>query len=333
MPRSLLALAAVTAATSLAGCFGLSPEDEVRLNTFKYNSKKFMEAEQFARAENACRKGLEMEPDDYSLNLALGYSLLRQGGARRIPESVMTFERCLDVEPGFDVRCRLGLGEAQFQYGLLWANQILYAEADEKLTPEERAATIADAETNRDAAYAAAEVALLDALDSPDGRDNLSAQSTLARLYSILGRYEEASDVLRNMTATLSNSIRVRREVDPESIPQERRELWARMVEQLEEQHVSGLGLLANVASKIGRWEEVISVYARMEAEGWMQTADYFNRAQAYEALEARHAAVRDYETFYRQAAGKGSAFTESVRVAMRRAAELRDGGDFREIP
>jgi len=331
MPRTSMSLIALATATCLNGCFGLSAQDEIRLNTFKYNSKKFMEAEQFARAENACRKGLEMEPEDYSLNLALGYSLLRQGGAQRIPESVSTFERAVDVEPGFDVRCRLGLGEAQFQYGMLWSNQILYAEADERLTPEERAVAIAEAELNRDEAYGSAEEALLEALDSTDGRDNSAAQSTLARLYSILGRYEEAADVLRKMTSTLTNSIRVRRELDAESIPEERRELWARMLEQLEEQNVSGLGLLANVASKIERWEEVISVYARMEAEGWMQTADYFNRAQAYEALSARHAAIQDYETFYRQAAGKGSAFTDSVRVAMRRAAELRDGGDFLE--
>lgn len=331
MPRSLTPF--LVALVAFPACFGLSHDDEIRLSTFKYNSKQFLEAEQFARSENACRRGLELAPQDYSLNLALGYALLRQGGTRRIIEAVQAFERCIEVEDDFDYRSRLGLGEAQFQTGLLWANQIVAAEADEKLTPDERAAKIAEASAARDASYSVAEDALLQALESPEGRDNVVAQSTLARLYSILGRYEEAGDVLRRMTATLSNSIRVRGEVDRESIPEERRELWERMIEQLEGQHVEGLGLLAAVAAKIGRWEEVISVYARLEANDQMQPADFHNRARAYEALKARDAAVRDYETFYRLAAGRGSAFTDTVRDAMRRAAELRDGGDFLENP
>lgn len=329
-PRPLLLVAALGA---LSACSSLSKEDEIRLSTFKYNSKKFLEAEQFERAENACRRGLELSPDDYSLNLALGYTLLQRGEPTHIGEAIAAFERCLEVEDDFDYRCRLGLGEAQFQMGLLWANQILAADADERLTPEERADRIADSERGRDAAYAASEEALLEALESPEGRDNVVAQSTLARLYSILGRYDEASEVLRRMCATLATSLRVRQEVDLETIPEERRPLWERMVTQLEGQLAEGLGLLAAVAAKLERWDEVISVYARLESNDQMQPADYYNRARAHEALRSRDAAIRDYETFYRQAAGKGSAFTDTVRVAMRRAAELRDGDDFAVNP
>ncbi len=322
-------MTAASALVLLIGCSSLSPEDEIRLNTFKYNSKKFYEDGQFQRAENACRRGLDLDPDDLSLRQVLAFSLLRQGSAPQVAESVVQFEECLDLEND-DYRSYLGLGEAQFQLGLLWSNRIAALRVDEKMTPDEREDEIARAESGRDGAYAGSEAALKTVLESTRGRDNVVAQSTLARLYAILERFQESADVLRTMNATLARSRELRTEqIDPETIPEDRRALFARMLTQLRDQEVEGLGLLAAVAAKMKHWDEVISVYARVELLDAMQPADYYNRARAFEGLRSRDAAVLNYETFVRKAAGQGAAFSEAVGEAMRRAAQLRDGGEF----
>ncbi len=327
-------LRTLSAALLLAMTACASPVGEVesaRLATFKQNSKRFYDAGLFRRAEDQCRKGLLVAPDDLSLNEVLGFSLLRQGGAAQIHEAAQVFQKCIDIESEFDFRSRLGLGEAQYQLGLIWSSQIGVIEADEKLTREEREEQLAQAREQMEGCYADAESALLAVLASPRGRDDVQARSTLARLYAVLKRYEEAAEVARTMIATLSNSIRLRSEnMSLDTLPDERREAYEQMLARLEERRVEGLKLLATIADKLKRYEEVTSVYAQLEALAAMEPADYYNRARAYEALRSREAAIQDYETFVHQAASRGAYFVDAVADAMRRKAHLAEGGEFR---
>lgn len=342
---SLRKVAVLICAFSLASCNSLSflpsfnslsDEDEARLDSFKLNSKEFYAAEDYPRAENASRKGLRLDPDDMSLNLVLGFSLLRQNASplireRHINEAVTVFEKCREIEDEFDVRVQLGLGEAYYQRGLSLENLITNIQNDEKITPEERSIEIGKLTEERDESYSNSENALLETLNEPRYRDNFTARSTMARLYATLGRYQDAADVLRGTTNTLASSIRIWEEqMETESLDSERRAAYKATRDQLVEQQVMSLGLLSLMAFKLERWEEVVSVYARLDAMEAMQPMDFFNRARAYERMSARAAAIQDYETFYRMAAIRGATFSSFVEVAMRRAAQLRTGGEFK---
>jgi len=313
---------------AVIGCSGLSEQDQLRLDTFKINSKRFYEEGQFRRAEDACRKGLMVDPEDQSLFQVLGFSLLRQGGGKKINEAVAIFNRCVEIEDDFDFRSRLGLGEAHYQMASMWNNEQARIDADEDLTQEERAAKLAHALESRDESYELSERALREVLESPRGRDHLMARSTLARLLTVLERYDEAAETLRSMVATLSASIKLRNEqIASGALTKEQRPLFEGTLSSLKKQHVEALELLANVAAKTSRWEEVISAFAEIESMGSMQPADFYNRARAYEALGARDAAITDYDTFVSRAASRGAAFGDQVSYAMRRKAALLEGG------
>lgn len=310
----------------LAACSSLSDEDTIRLTTFKQNSKQLYDNEQFRRAEDQCRKGLLIDPEDMSLNQVLAYSLLRQGSAANLHEAELVFRECLELEPD-DMRNQLGLAEVQYQLANTYQDQAPRLAVDERLPPEERAKKVAAAQQRAKELFGECEALLTSITGSNRGRDNSWALNTLSRLYAIQGRYAESTEVLRRWIGMLGNSINLRRsQVDVERLSPESRELFDAELARLTRQHHEGLHLLANVAAKRAAWDEVIDAYALLEAADALEPADYFNRAGAYDQLGSRDAAIKDYDTFKSLAAARGAAFSENVHRAMSRVGELRAG-------
>ncbi len=329
VPSSIRAFALAVAVASVAsGCSSLAPEDQIRLSNFKQNSKRFYDDGDFRRAVDQCRKGLAIDPEDQSLRQVLGYSLLRQDRPTEVAESVAVFEKLIDDESDFDFRNHLGIGEAQLKLAQFRARQEDLIRADEKLTPDERAQKLGRCQEERDRAFASAEKSLVQVLDSPRGKNDSDAQNALARLYATQGRYEEGADVLRSLTATLENSIHLREEqVSTETLPADKKEMFEKTLKRLKDQRIDALGLLATMAAKLARWEEAVSVYARIESEDAMRPADWYNRGVAYESLGARDAAIADFEQFLRKAAQRNIPYADigsRVSDAMDRIAKLK---------
>ena len=311
---------------SLTACSSLSDEDTIRLTTFKQNSKQFYDDEQFVRAEDQCRKGLLIDPDDLSLSQVLGYSLLRQRSPEKLHEAERVFRECVDLDDD-DLRNHLGLAEVLYQLGNLYDDQVPALAASEGLSPEQRLQKVAIAQEESARCFAEGEELLVEIIDSNKGRDNTWAHNTLARLYAIQGRYVESTDVLTRLIGMLSNSINLRQtRVDTERLSDENRLLFVAEIARLQRQHSNALHLLANVSAKRDDWESVISAYAMLEADGELDPAAYFNRAIAHDQLGSREQAIADYDTFKTLAASRGTAFSENVHRAMNRMAELRAG-------
>lgn len=326
MNRSLTAILLLVGAAVATGCSRLTPEEELRLVTFKQNSKLLYDDEQFRQAEDQCRKGLVLDPDDLSLNQALAYSLLRQRDPGRLHEAEGVFRNCIRLDDE-DLRSQLGLAEVLYQLGALYEGVIAGFDADERLTPDQRARKVEAAATKRDASFEECEELLNDVLDTPIGRENDWAHNTLARLYANQGRYDDAADILRKLVARLQNSLKFRQEqVDPESLSPEYRDRFEGELDRLERSASEALHFVATIAAKRGRHDEVVAAYAQIENMTELDPADYFNRAVAYDELGAREAAIHDFETFTTLAASRGVAFSENVHRAMRRTAELRAG-------
>lgn len=322
--RSTIVLA--LAVVNSTACSSLSDEDQLRLISFKQNSKILYEDEQFRQAADQCRKGLLLDPDDLSLNQTLAYSLLRQRDPTQLLEAEQVFRRCLEIDDG-DLRNRLGLAEVLFQLGVVYDGMLAGLDANEGITPRERVEKTKRLRELQRECFRESEEILIEVTQTPEGRDNVWAQNTLARLYAYGERYDEASDVLRRLIASLQNSLKFRRQqVDPETLSPEYRARFEQDLDRLERQVAEALHFAATVASKRGRFDEVVAAYAQLEALGRLDPADHYNRAVAYDELGARAAAIADYERFQSLAARLGVAFSENVHRAMRRASELRAG-------
>lgn len=324
-PRPLLIAASLFA----AACSSTPSEEELRLIFFKRNSKEFFDGQKFEMAQTQCRKGLSIDPDDVSLQLLLGFALIRQKSPietweARLVEAAQTFEGAIGDEDEFDYRSRLGLGEAEAQLVNLRTSQLEAAKSDERLTPEERAARLEKIQHDVDVRLARAEEALGEVLATPVGKDNALAMSTLARIYACTKRYPEAEDLLRRLAATLSRSIHLRsQQLDQKNQPAEMRLAERENIDRLTEQRLEALALLTNVLAKQELWNEVIAVYAQIEAEHGMQPADYYNRAEANSQIGSADAAIADYDQFIQQVAARGLAINDMVKNAMERKAHL----------
>src|SRR5689334_15192934 len=95
-PRADLRRAAAGVALALAGlgvipgC--LSADDEKQLSIYRYNSKAYYDAADYARAEDQCRRGLKIDDDDHALSLTLGFSLLMQADPKKLEEARKIFD-------------------------------------------------------------------------------------------------------------------------------------------------------------------------------------------------------------------------------------------------
>jgi tetratricopeptide (TPR) repeat protein len=292
-------------------------------------SKEYYTAGHFERAQDQCRRGLNIDPEDLSLRQVLGYSLLRQTEPRdsydrRLQEAAWNFEQAIEREEEFDYRNRTGLGEVLAR---LVAHRAAWIEA------AENSATPLDAEgqdrltkleeTHARYALRAAQV-LEEVLAEPKSRENDLALSTLARLKSQTREYERADELLSRLSAVLTRSIHLRgKQLEIENWPAEVRIAVHTDIDRLKQTRIDALKLRTNVLTKLGRDDDVVSTYGEIEAENAMQPADYFNRATSNARRGAVDLAIADYDKFITLAAGSGSGLTDTVREAMERKAEL----------
>jgi tetratricopeptide (TPR) repeat protein len=322
----MFALAGVLAT---AGCSGLDEAQQAQLSSYKQRSKTYYETGHFERAEDQCRRGRMLEPDDQSLLQVLGMSLLKQTEPRdtydrRLQEAALYFERAIETESEFDFRNRSGLGEVLTKIVSHRLAQIDSAKAASDPNDAERAERLARLETDLAKRTARAREVLNEVLAQPKSKDNELALSTLARLEAQVGNYEASDELLTRLAGVLTRSIHLRgQQLEIQSWPAEVRLAVHSDVDRLEQTRIDTLKLRTTVLTKLGRHDEVVTTYAEIEADNAMQPADYFNRAASHTALGRIDSAIADYDKFITLAAASGVGLTDTVREAMERKAEL----------
>jgi len=119
----LIAARCAPAVLALVGCrmFGLSEEEQNMLNIHKQNSKLFSERGDLDRAEDQCRRGLTIDPDDVSLRLTYAYVHLRRGTEESLQRAESILEDMTSWFGSDDFRVLLGLGSIHKQRARLAA--------------------------------------------------------------------------------------------------------------------------------------------------------------------------------------------------------------------
>ncbi|MBM4013686.1 MAG: hypothetical protein FJ293_01820 [Planctomycetes bacterium] len=278
------------------------------------SSKAFYDAGEFARCEDQCRRGLEID-DDPTLQLTLGFVLMRQADERKLAEAVAVFESM----SADDWRVDLGLGMALQQLARLEAARA--ADANQRLSAGQRAdLAAAEAEHRADArdaleraAVAAGEnapadvsfhLALLDLEEKKHDEFVVHAEDAFARL-------AEAEKVARAQLAQPMAQMMRERTLADSAMAAERGQRLCRE--------------LAILSWNRGDFSQASAAMTRLEQFGSLDRADYFSRGAVREKLGDDEKAVLDYEKFIELSSGVfdetvGKAVTALTRVRARLA-------------
>lgn len=317
-PQALRLLAVGVLATSLlAGC--MSTEEENRLISHQVSSKAYYDAGDFLRCEDQCRRGLQIDESDETLQLTLGYALMRQADEKKLAAAVDVFDRLGGAFGAKDWRVDMGRGMALQQ--LARAKAARAADAGKPLPPAAVAKLDAEIAEHRSASRAAldragaaagenapAEIPYhLALLDLEEGRAN----DFLAHANVAFQRLEEAAKVLRaQLSQPMGQAERERTERD-EAVSAARGQRLCRE--------------LAILSWQAGDFVTAAAAMARLEKFGALDRADYYSRGAVREKLGDDENAVRDYEKFLDLSTGTfdetvGKAVTALTRVRTRLA-------------
>lgn len=308
MPHRL-ALVAMCSLSALTGCFGLSKEEEIRLNNYKYNARLYYEKGDNARCEQQCRRGLELAPGDASLNLDLAFAVLRQGTAQqdipRVEEARKLFLKIIDEGlSSADVqvsKAYLGLGMVE-----LW---LAKNQPTDKQDSSQQYAELADEHLNK--------VAELE----PESIDGPLQHADL-RVFQ--GRLAEALPFFDLGFAQIEKSNKTKERVLANKAGRST-EAQAQLKAQIEtnrQLEIRSRMLKGDVLYNLGRYQDALAELTRVDELGGMTPTEYYNRGRTHEALGHAVLAVADYERFLKQSSlGVGD---EKVRDALRRISSLK---------
>ena len=189
-----LPLAAACSSTELSG-----EQKEQALEMHTSMALGYYSMGEVDRAEHQALKGLDLDPDDETLQLILAWTLQRRGSTADVLRAEQIFRRLQDTD---DYRAVLGLGEALEQKGKAYDDAARGIRSGKQFTEAEdplaRATQLT--ESAEDCWDEAADL-YHQTLDlHPEDRDALNG---LQRVYALLGRYDEsleASDQLLRLT-------------------------------------------------------------------------------------------------------------------------------------
>jgi len=113
-------VATIVLALFLSGCTlfgGLSEDEELKLGLYVQQAKAFMASSRYTSAQQQAEKALSIDPDHFTANLILGWSLLQQRNPGKLVQARKVFNKLLD-DGSVDFRTHLGLGLVRYQQGL-----------------------------------------------------------------------------------------------------------------------------------------------------------------------------------------------------------------------
>ena len=268
-----------------AGCasFWLDDADETRLATFKYNSKAYYEIGDYARAEDQCRRGLEILDDDDTLRLTLAYTLLMQSDRRKLEEAATIFEEQIGFFGSDDWRLHQGYGMTLQQLARLLS-------ASEK--PEEKTRVAGLRAQARDELDAAAEGSAetrntppevpyhLALLDLEEGRRDLFPVHAKAAV----DKLTEQEKFLAVQLKQPMGQSELRRSERDKAINAERGRRITREA--------------ARYAWEEQDWKTAEAAMQSLETFGALERPDFYDRARVREQAGNVEGAVQDYEKF-----------------------------------
>jgi len=256
----------------------LSSDEQARLDTHKRNSKAYYDVGDYRRAEDQCRRGLEID-EDATLRLTLGLSLLMQAEPAKLEEAAALFREEIGAFGSRDWRLRMGYGMTLQQLARLRGADPDPARSAE--APELRRRARVELEAAAQAREVPAEVPYhLAILDLEEERPDLfrpHAERALAKL-------QERDRFLSVQLRQPMGQKEFERTTQDRRVNSERGRRIARES--------------ARAAWRADDWKGASAAMDQLETFGALDRSDYYDRARIRERTGDTEGAVKDLERF-----------------------------------
>jgi len=301
----------------LASCIGLSDQEEIKLNDYKRNSKNYYNQGKYLQAIDQCRKGLEIDDDDYSLNLELGMALFYHSNQLKARGDRMTYlfaardqlRRTDNLRWFFssdDYRVHLGLGMVHYKIATEYRKQLEELDLRMTLEPELAAELETNAETCRlgvQEEIVESQLHLEEVLTYDRQRDNLEAILYLGQTHAYVGDFEESVGYLEYGLTLLdqSNTFYERRLESEERMSARQRSFYEGRVEANKTRERELRGILANTFNRLERQQDRLRQFEILVERGLADGVVYYNKALAEQDLGLHCEAIMDFSVFIRR--------------------------------
>ena len=321
-----------------ASCAGLSDDDEGKLNDYKLNSKNYYTQGKYLQAIDQCRKGLEIDEDDYSLNLELGmalyyHSVLLKDRTERMRYLFGAFEQLEETDSlrwffgDDDFRVHLSLGMVHYRIATEYRRQLVDLErrlANVQSAPdatEEETETIEDSiaecRDGVDDEIDLAEDHFLKVLSYERQRENIDAILYLGQIYTYIADYSGAVEYLSRGLYLLERStgfISRRLESEDTMDASERLFFETRLQENMAKEK-DLRGILANALGRLERHEERLEQFELLDDRGMLDGILSYNKALAERDLGRFAEAIIDFNRFIREGLAPDSEVEDHDRL------------------
>lgn len=333
--RRLAGLAALS--LLLAGCAGLSKQEEARLSVHQQNSQDFYQRGYYLQALHQADMALQLDADLVGMRLLKGFCLTKLGRLREDPavveQALAIFDDLVSGAGQDDYRSWLGAGQAQLARALLHDAQIARIERrlrsdflsadgrreEETALAAERAARerrLGQAERHLRRArevvdqgedpYVLIELAL--ALNSRGGHDD----EVIALSAEAIGQLQESTRLARN-TLQKSGNLHARGKLA----------LQRRIDENLEkEQKLRDIVL--TIQFNRGAWQACLSELAALDERQLLSADQVLLRAGVHEQIGMLSEAMADLEFWLRLRARTSHEYDDVTAQVYTRLDELR---------
>lgn len=301
-------------------CFGLNEKEEIALNGYKQNSKAYYNNGDYMAAIDQCYKGLELDDGDYSLNLTLGWALLRAGGKENIFKAYEQFSKTDSLQWfSEDYRVSMGLGQTCYKIATLFRQKLDYYERKIEEDPGSAEIFEEEIETCREGFDDNLELAidyLERALDNERQQDNIEGILTLGQAFVYADRLDDAVEKLTLGLDLLERSTSFQQaRLDAETnLTSDGRRFFERQIRRNLRLEKDLRGILATVYRRREEYEKALEQYDILEARDLFEPYQHYNRGLTLQTLGRFEEAIQEFELFMRRASLEGRDFEDDER-------------------
>lgn len=301
-------------ATSMPSCFwGLSEEQEKALSFYQNQAQYWIGKQRFREARQQAQRGLEIDPDHYELNRLMGYSMVMIGEPELFFSATDYLDKCASqnwFSSDWKLDLIFGLAYHRQAKHYQMAMEDLRQKSEKSLDPLQKAeygVKYKDFEAKMTERYDRA-IRLFSSI--AEDKDNYDiAVDNLAQIYANLRRWDEAlaqtEILIRNASQALKDEENILLSQELSSLQEEER---LDRVRRHKVRIAEMRGLRANIYFEIGRFaESVTELDEILERLDTSRVAEYFNRAEAKQAMGNLDGAKQDYLTFLRRSVTRAS--------------------------
>lgn len=308
MTRLLPLLALCSLGLASCGVFGLGSEKKQQLTLHQSNAQLYVDGRQYSQALDQVRRGLEIDPDDYKLNMIRSFCLLslaqETNDADRLRQASEAFDKLLTLRASDKLEPKAHLGYALVQQRLGMQQR---SEAD-RMNDELKRSNLSDLEKssreNKATEHQRKAESHMQTAErelqglAASGDLPLLAHYHLLQIYALQNRHREAIvEGTKYIELATKQQEAHRQQIEKTSSVGYEKDQRGQL-QDLIDKEIEVRALLAHLHWKLGEHDLSVAQLDRVLTLDPARSVDYYNRGRSYQALNRPEEMRRDYKKF-----------------------------------